>query len=150
MGKLGVLRNAAPGSNKDDGVQYVAPRPVKDPEATTGWFHYDGSTDGATTELVDGEALLFGFDLSNASATDTIYVQFHNNAGDVQANDPIVDGEDLSFELPPNGYKVIEPSFFATNQAHFAAGLQIALSSTYKTYTAYGTPANVKGLILAE
>lgn len=97
----------------------------------------------ATAAIKASAGVITGFQLVNSGASN-LWVIFNDDLNGITG----ADAAELPFPLPANSASTINSSFFKSGQYGFATGISIGISTTQATYTAYGTPSEVTGLVM--
>lgn len=101
-------------------------------------------TGSAATANIKAEAgVITSFQFRN-SGSSHLWIIFNDDANTITG----ADAAELSFYLAPNSSLVISSDFFPSKQHGFATGIAVGVSSTQATYTAYGTPSEVTGMVM--
>lgn len=139
-------QNAEPGADTDADLQVVSDKLVLDPEYDSKVL--SGALAAADTSLKDSECAIGSIYANNDGSQDPIYLQFFNK--NTALSGDTVDNNNGDFEIPlyAGQYLTINKSDFPSLQKYFSEGVRIGLSTTSGIYTAYGTPSEVRVLIL--
>lgn len=128
------------------GVAVTKGKLVNSSQYNSSSFYNDGSA--ATVSVKNSEVAVDLIQVVNTGAT-AVYICLMNLAAAPTTTVTAIDTSrgDRVFYLPGNSTLSISSKDFAAGQMFFSEGCQLAISTNAATYTAYGTPAELKTTI---